>query len=51
MTASAGRVEGLLEVGDEVVADSMPTDSRTSDAGTSSGEPATDAWVMRPGAR
>ena len=30
-------------------ADSSPTDRRTSDAGTSSGEPATEAWVMRPG--
>ena len=30
-------------------ASSRPTQSRTSEGGTSSGEPATDAWVMRPG--
>ena len=28
---------------------SMPTDTRTSAGSTSSGEPAADAWVMRPG--
>ena len=48
MSVTSG-VEGLVEVGDEVV-DGLDADRQPHERGsTASGEPATDAWVMRAG--